>query len=548
LIYSASRFTFQAIDRKENPTMTSVHAITYELLRRQGITTVFGNPGSNELPFLKDFPEDFTYILGLHEGVVVGIADGYAQASGTPGFVNLHSAAGTGNGMGALSNAWNSHSPLIITAGQQTRAMVGVEALLTNVDAANLPRPLVKWSYEPASAQEVPHAMSRAIHMASMAPRGPVYLSVPYDDWAREANPQSSHLLDRQVYSAGLPGEALMAQLVERLSNASNPVLVLGPDVDAAKANAHCVTLAERLKAPVWVAPSAPRCPFPTRHPCFRGLLPAGIATLGKLLEGHDLVVVLGAPVFRYHQYDPGQYLASGTELLAITCDPLEAARAPMGDAIVGDVGLIAAALAERVRPAQRAMPEPLAAPAAVHAGDGPLPPELVFDTLNALAPSDAIYLNESTSTTGLMWQRLVMQNPGSYYFAAAGGLGFAMPAAVGVQLAEPQRRVIAVIGDGSANYSISALWTAVQYNIPTIFIIMKNGTYGALRWFAGVLEVEDVPGLDVPGIDFCALAQGYGMQSFNARNKAQLEEALRQALALQAPVLIEVDTLAPQG
>lgn len=528
--------------------MTTVHATTYELLREQGITTVFGNPGSNELPFLKDFPKDFTYILGLHEGVVVGIADGYAQASGHPAFVNLHSAAGTGNAMGALSNAWNSHSPLIITAGQQTRAMVGVEALLTNVDAANLPRPLVKWSYEPASAQEVPHAMSRAIHMASMAPRGPVYLSVPYDDWAREADPQSKHLLQRTVVNAGGLSDALLADVVQQLGNALNPVLVLGPDVDAADANQHCVTLAERLNAPVWVAPSAPRCPFPTRHANFRGLLPAGIAAIGKLLEGHDLVLVLGAPVFRYHQYDPGQYLAEGTSLIAVTCDPLEAARAPMGNAIVGDVGLIAAALAQRVpvtdRPALAALP----APEPVQQSAGPLRPEVVFDTLDKIAPRDAIYLNESTSTTALMWQRLSMQHQGSYYFAAAGGLGFAMPAAVGVQLAKPERRVIAVIGDGSANYSITTLWTAVQYNIPTIFIIMNNRTYGALRWFAGVLEVENVPGLDVPGIDFCSVAKGYGMRSIKVEDRVQLEDALHEALAVNAPILIEVSTLGPLG
>ncbi|RMP62849.1 hypothetical protein ALQ18_02303 [Pseudomonas marginalis pv. marginalis] len=528
--------------------MASVHSTTYELLRRQGINTVFGNPGSNELPFLKDFPHDFTYILGLHEGAVVGMADGYAQASGTPGFVNLHSAAGTGNAMGALSNAWNSHSPLIITAGQQTRAMVGVEALLTNVDATNLPRPLVKWSYEPASAREVPHAMSRAIHMASMSPRGPVYLSVPYDDWAAEADPQSTNLFDRRVTNAGLPNDVLLADLLEQLTNARNPVLVLGPDVDAARANNYCVTLAERLKAPVWIAPSAPRCPFPTRHPCFRGMLPAGIATIARLLEGHDLVLVLGAPVFRYHQYDPGQYLAHGTRLIAVTCDPLEAARAPMGDAIVGDVGLIAATLAKRVTPSTRAMPVALPLPEPVEQDTGRLRPEVVLDTLDEIAPHDAIYLNESTSTTTLMWQRMTMRYPGSYYFAAAGGLGFAMPAAVGVQLAEPERRVIAVIGDGSANYSISALWTAVQYNIPAIFIIMNNGTYGALRWFAGVLEVDNVPGLDVPNIDFCALAKGYGMQSFKAEDRAQFQAALHQALALHAPVLIEVSTLAPQN
>ncbi len=152
--------------------MPSVHSVTYSLLRRQGITTVFGNPGSNELPFLKGFPEDFRYVLGLHEGVVAGMADGYALASGRPAFVNLHAAAGTGNAMGALTNAWYSHSPLVITAGQQARSMIGVESMLANVEAPQLPKPLVKWSYEPACPEDVPRALSQAIHSASLPPRG----------------------------------------------------------------------------------------------------------------------------------------------------------------------------------------------------------------------------------------------------------------------------------------------------------------------------------------------------------------------------------------
>jgi thiamine pyrophosphate-dependent acetolactate synthase large subunit-like protein len=179
--------------------MISVRDMTYDLLRMHGVTTVFGNPGSNELPFLKDFPPVFRYFLGLHEGVAMGMADGYAQATGKPALVNLHSAAGTGNGVGAFANAWNSHAPLIVMAGQQTRAMVGVEPLLTNLDSTQLPRPLVKWSYEPSIAQDVPLAMSRALHMAALPPSGPVYLSVPYDDWAAEADPQSSALLSRLV-------------------------------------------------------------------------------------------------------------------------------------------------------------------------------------------------------------------------------------------------------------------------------------------------------------------------------------------------------------
>jgi benzoylformate decarboxylase len=531
--------------RNRSERMTSVHDLTYDVLRRRGITTVFGNPGSNELPFLKDFPADFRYFLCLHEGVAVGMADGYAQATGKPALVNLHSAAGTGNGMGALANAWNSHTPLIVMAGQQTRAMVGVEALLTNLDSTHLPRPLVKWSYEPSIAQDVPLAMSRALHMAALPPSGPVYLSVPYDDWAAEADPQSSALLDRQVHALGSFDGPSLSHVVDRLNAAKNPALVLGPEVDACRANLFAVRLAEKLRTPVWAAPSAPRCPFPTTHPYFRGLLPASIKVISAALSGHDLILVVGAPVFRYHQYEPGAYLAEGAELVAVTSDPQEAARAPVGDAIVGNIHATLQALADNVRRSDRPSPTPQARPAPAEIGLGPLLPEAVFDVIAATAPSDAIYLNESTSTTDFLWRRLPMQEPGSYYFGAAGGLGFAMPAALGVQLAEPSRRVIAVIGDGSANYSITALWTAARYKIPVVFLILKNGTYGALRWFAEVLKVEGVPALDVPAINFVSLAKGYGVEGVRAATAEGLKQALATALGSQAPTLIEVATLA---
>lgn len=525
--------------------MTNVHDLTYDLLRRHGITTIFGNPGSNELPFLKDFPADFRYFLALHEGVAMGMADGYAQATRKPAFVSLHSAAGTGNGVGALANAWNSHTPLIVMAGQQTRAMVGVEPLLTNLDSTQLPRPLVKWSYEPSIARDVPLAMGRALHMAALPPSGPVYLSVPYDDWAAEADPQSSALLDRHVHSVGSLDGPSLSSIVDRLNAAKNPVLVLGPEVDADRANAHAVRLAEKLRAPVWVAPSAPRCPFPTTHPYFRGLLPAAIKGISVALSGHDLILVVGAPVFRYHQYEPGAYLPEGAELIAVTSDAQEAARAPVGDAIVGDIHSTLQALADNVRQSDRPWLTPQARPAPAEIGPGPLSPEAVLDIIAATAPSHAIYVNESTSTVDFLWRRLPMQEPGSYYFGAAGGLGFAMPAALGVQLAEPSRRVIAVIGDGSANYSITALWTAAHYKIPVVFLILKNGTYGALRWFAEVLKVGDVPGLDVPGIDFVSLAKGYGVEGVHAATANDLKQALTAALGSKAPILIEVPTLA---
>lgn len=523
--------------------MPSVHATTYALLRRQGITTIFGNPGSNELPFLKGMPADVDYILGLHEGVVVGMADGYALASGRPAFVNLHAAAGTGNAMGALTNAWYSHSPLILTAGQQARSMVGVESMLANVDAPQLPRPLVKWSYEPACAEDTPRALSQAIHSANLPPRGPVYVSIPHDDWDREAGDAAEHLLAREVGHAGEPSAEQVEQLIERLHSAAHPVLVMGPDVDAQRANTLAVELAEQLRMPVWVAPSASRCPFPTRHPCFRGVLPAAIADITEQLAGYDLVVVVGAPVFRYHKYAPGRYLPEGARLLHITSDADEAARAPMGEAFVGNVHAILCALLPYIKKSDRALPEALPAPWSAEDAEGQMAPANVFEVLNRLAPDDAIYVKESTSTVETFWERVEMRHPGSYFFPAAGGLGFGLPVALGVQLAQPQRQVIGVIGDGSASYAITALWSAAHYRIPVIFIILKNGTYGALRGFAQHMQVDDAPGLDVPAIDFCALAQGYGVQAILADNHEHFSAALSKGLTMSEPLLIEVPT-----
>ncbi|GHB14915.1 benzoylformate decarboxylase [Modicisalibacter luteus] len=523
--------------------MPTVHSVTYQLLRRQGLSVVFGNPGSNELPFLKDFPEDFQYVLGLHEGVVVGMADGYALASGRPVLVNLHAAAGTGNAMGALTNAWYSHSPLVLTAGQQARSMIGVESMLANVDAPSLPRPLVKWSYEPACPEDVPRAISQAIHMANLPAKGPVYVSIPHDDWGREVAEDAALVTRRDVDHAGTPSDEQLAGLAERLNRASNPVLVLGPEVDAEHANALAVDLAERLRMPAWVAPSASRCPFPTRHACFRGVLPAAISGISGKLEGHDLILVIGAPVFRYHQYAPGRYLPEGAELIHLTSDAQEAARAPMGDALVGGLYATLNKLLPALRQSERAMPEPLPLPQPVPDEPGRLAPESVFDALDELAPKDAIFVKESTSTVTAFWQRVEMRQPDSYFFPAAGGLGFGLPAAVGVQLARPERQVIAVIGDGSANYAISALWSAAQYGVPVVFIILRNDTYGALRWFSRMLDAEDAPGLDVPGLDFCALARGYGVEAVCTDTRDAFESALRQALNATKPMLIEVPT-----
>jgi benzoylformate decarboxylase len=523
--------------------MKTVHQYTYDILRKNGITTVFGNPGSNELPFLKNFPSDFQYILGLHEGTVVGIADGYAQATGQPAFVNLHSAAGTGNAMGALSNAWNSHTPLVITSGQQTRAMMGVEALLTNLEATQLPKPLVKWSHEPASAEEVPHSISRAINISKAEAAGPVYVSIPYNDWDIDVDEQNEHLLTKDVISSQCLSSKDLNFIAEKINSSQKVALVFGTDVDRQYANENAIKFAEALKVPVWVAPSSPRCPFPTTHPYFQGILPASIAGISNIFDSYDLVLVFGAPVFRYHQFEPGQYLGKNTELLAFTCDIHEAARAAMGVSFVCDLNDSLERLSSVIQTKEAEVAlrkQPLLADPSK---ENYIKPERLFDLINILAPEKTIYTNESTSTTNILWERLSLTGQGSYFFAAAGGLGFGMPAAVGIQLAHPDRRVVAIIGDGSANYSITALWTAAQYKIPVIFIILKNGTYGALRWFAGVLKAENVPGMDVPNIDFTQIAKGYGVDAYTVNNDGDFISKFNQALDSDKPTLIEVLT-----
>src|SRR6059058_1778283 len=170
------------------------------MLRARGMTTLFGNPGSTELPMLKQFPDDFRYVLGLQEAVAVGMADGYAQASGQVGHVNLHTAPGVGNAMGAIFNAQANKSPLLVTAGNQTRSLMTLQANLTNKDAARMPHPLVKWSYEPPRAEDVPHAIARAVHMSALPPRGPTFVSIPMDDWAAEVDESAvRHQTGRRV-------------------------------------------------------------------------------------------------------------------------------------------------------------------------------------------------------------------------------------------------------------------------------------------------------------------------------------------------------------
>jgi benzoylformate decarboxylase len=524
--------------------MANVREATFELFRAHGMTTIFGNPGSTELPMLADFPDDFTYVLGLQELAVVGMADGYAQSSGRPTHVNLHTAPGVGNAVGGIFNAAANKSPLVITAGQQVRPHITIEANLTNRDATAAPQPYVKWAHEPPRAEDVPVALARAIHQASLPPRGPVFVSIPMDDWDQEADADRAAQASKRVVSTRVaPDPAELGQLAALLESARNPVFVAGPDIDASGGWDAAIALAEKQRLPVWASPATGgnRLGFPEAHPNFIGILPPAIGALSETVKGHDLVLVAGSSVFPYYPYLPGPLLPEGTSLVALTADPGEAARAPMGDAILGDVALALQELVERVGESQRPAPEPRAEP-------GPPPeasPMSGSEAMAALAdawPEDGIAVLESPSSTLALRNRLRLSKPGSYYFGASGGLGFGISAAVGVQLAQPSRPVVCVLGEGSAQYGITALWTAVAYRLPVTFLVLRNEEYMILKWFAALEQVEGAPGLDLPGLDTAAVARGYGMQAQDVGDREELTSALREAIAVgDGPRLVQV-------
>ena len=523
--------------------MTSVRDASFDVFRAHGMTTMFGNPGSTELPMLRDFPDDFRYVLGLQEAVVVGMADGYSQASGGPALVNLHTAPGVGNAMGAIFNAQANHTPLVITAGQQTRALVGLQANLTNRDATRMPHPLVKWSYEPARAADVPLALARATHLATLPPKGPTFVSIPMDDWEAEVDVADvAEAIKRQVDGRAGPAPEMVATLARRLEAANSPVLVAGPDIDASGAWELAISLAERQNLPVFASPptGGGRLGFPEGHPNFRGILPPAVGPVADTLKGRDLILVVGSSVFPYYPNLPGALLPAGAELIQITSDPDEAARAPMGDAIVADVKLslelLLAEVGESDRDLGESLPEPTAGPE-----EDPITGTAAMHALAAAFPEDGIIVLEAPSSTSALRNQLRLSKPGSYYFAAGGGLGFGLAAAVGVQLAQPDRPVVCVVGEGSAQYAVTAFWSAVAYDVPVTFLVVRNSEYAILKWFSSLEGVEGAPGLDLPALDTAGIAAAYGIGAVRASTADELRDALAGAVAANRPELVEV-------
>jgi benzoylformate decarboxylase len=521
---------------KTSATPVSVKRATLDLLRAFGIKKVFGNPGSTELPFLSDWPGDIDYVLGLQEASVIGMADGYAQATRNAGFVNLHSAAGVGNALGNIYNAYRNQTPLVITAGQQARSILPLQAFLYAERASEFPRPYVKFSIEPARAEDVPAAIARAYYVAMQPPCGPTFVSVPIDDWSHQTQPLEARIVSREI---GPDSDALKT-LVAALSASQRPALVVGPGVDRAQAVDLMVRLAEKTKAAVWVSPFSARCSFPERHPQFAGFLHASPAQLSDALREYDLVIVIGAPVFTFHVEGHAAIFDGATTIFQITDDPTAAAATPVGTSIIATVKPALTMLLEWLPETKRALPKGRALPPAPVAGD-PIPVEFLLHTLAAAMPDDAALVEEAPSHRPAMQKFMPMRGQDSFYTMASGGLGFSLPAAVGMALGRPGIRTVCLIGDGSAMYSIQALWTAAQRKLPLTIVVINNAGYGAMRSFSQVMQVRNVPGLDLPGIDFVQIAQGLGCDAVRVSKASELAGALKRGLAHDGASLIEV-------
>jgi benzoylformate decarboxylase len=517
-------------------TPVTVKDATLNLLRGFSIQKVFGNPGSTELPFLSDWPDDIDYVLGLQEASVIGMADGYAQATRNAAFVNLHSAAGVGHALGNIYTAHRNQTPMVITAGQQARSILPLQAFLYAERASEFPRPYVKYSVEPARAEDVPAAIARAYYVAMQPPCGPTFVSVPIDDWTHQAQPLEARHVSRELG----PDPKAMQELVAALNTSKNPALIVGPGIDRANAVDLIVSVAEKTKAAVWVSPFSARCSFPELHPQFAGFLHASPTQLSDALREHDLVVVIGAPVFTFHVEGHAAIFDGDTTIFQITDDADSAAVAPIGTSIIATMKPALKLLLDLLPDTQRNVAKGRILPPPP-AGADPIPIDYLLHTLSRAMPADAMLVEEAPSHRPAMQKYLPMRGANSFYTMSSGGLGHSLPASVGMALGYPDRRTVCLIGDGSAMYSIQALWTAAQRKLPLTIVVINNSGYGAMRSFSQVMQVRNVPGLDLPGLDFVKLAEGMGAHAVRVSKSSELTGAFTASLQHPGVSLVEV-------
>ena len=544
--------------------MTTGRAAFLQLLIDEGVTHLFGNPGTTELAIMEAVPQfpELKYVLGLQESVVLGMADGYARASGKLAAVNLHCTPGLGHAMGALYSAKFSGSPLIITAGQYEIGY-GLQEPLLYEPLVPIAQPLVKWAVEVTRIQDLPRIIRRAAKIALTPPMGPVFISLPGSILDDEAELDFGS--PTRVEAGTRPGDEAIERLALRLLMAEKPVLIAGRELAHRGVLEEAGELANLLGAAVYQEPVPYNARFPSDHPACMGDLTRNQVQVRKTLEQYDLLLCLGADLLRMSPYSPVEPLPDGMPVIHITERDWELGKNyPTEIAFRADVretlrALLPVLRAKRSREqagkADRRLSElatrnwttqreKARGTARQAAASKPIDPRFLMLSLVDALPENAIVVEEALTAAPFLASFLPMRDANSFYGLASGGLGFAVPGAIGISLAQPGRPVVAAIGDGSAMYGIQALWTAAHLKLPITYVIVNNRSYRIIKErLVASRKTDQFVAMDMkdPPIDFTGVAKGLGLTAVCVTDPAELSGALRKAIGSGLPNLIEV-------
>jgi len=558
--------------------MTGVH-VMLEMLAGCGVRYLFGNPGTTELPITDAMADQrrIKYILALQEVPAVAIADGYAQASRTPGVVNLHACCGLGNGMGMIYNAYRQGTPLVITAGQQDQRMLFEEPILWG-RLVDMVRPWTKWAEEIRRVQDVPSAIRRAVQTAMAPPTGPVFLALPLDVQMGLAEKNLDLTPPRLPDFHIRPPIEALRQAAVVLANARNPGILVGSRICEADAVAELTAVAERLGAPVIheATTSHGRCGFPSDHPLATAQLPFWSPEVRQRLAEFDVLLVAGMKLMQQYIYHKPRPIPEDIRLVHIDEDQWELNKNyPLEVGVIGHpkpaLAELAALLDATMTPEQRRAAktrleahgqkrrqecEALRREAEGQKDCRPIAPMYFMETIARILPPDIVVIEEAPTTTmgGYIERAAALKNTSGYFAQRGWALGWGLNCAIGVKLAWPDRPVLALIGDGAAMYGIQGLWTAAHYRIPVTFVICNNTEYKILKDCAKVLHLPAAcagrfEGLDVvdPAIDYVALAQSLGIQAQCITEPDELSDAVRESFKSDTPRLIEVPVRHPE-
>jgi benzoylformate decarboxylase len=538
-----------------------------ELLKQEGVEILFGNPGTTELPLMDALAveNELRYVLALQEASVIGMADGYAQASGKLAVVNLHVTPGLGNAMGMLYDAQKAGSPILVTAGQHDQDFNTTEPILW-ADLPPIARPLVKWSAEVHRLADLPRLVHRAAKTALAPPSGPVFLSLPGDILKAEGE---IDLLAPTRIAAQLRGDpAAVKQAATILAEAKRPLIVAGDAVARSKAHAELIELAELIGAPVYSELVPSTASFPASHPLFRGAMTRMQGPIRKILEQYDVLFSVGGDLFTLSLPSDIEPMPAGLTLIHLDTDPWELGKNyPPQVAILGDPKTTLPDITETVRKAMSsgargaarerldaakaatlAERDALKAKAREMAGQTPVQPLSLLNAIGEMLPKDAVVIDETISSGAGIRSLIRSDDPQSFYGLRGGGIGWGLPAALGVKLALPHRPVLALVGDGSAMYTCQALWTAAHERIAAVFVILNNSSYRILkqrlvaqRGLAA--QVDRFVGMELtdPAIDYVNLARSLGVAAERAASVHDATDLIAKGLKSDAPLLIDV-------